>query len=161
MPSRSSLQAGLVSAAVIDLVWIAWPWRSLLPVLSFSVSGLNTGSGGIGSVSAGISEGIIESLLVPVPLACHGLAQVCARRAGADVRRWWRRHLLALAVVIGAGLVVAATVMLQSAPHGPTAAWLIFVPLVMLVLVGQHVVLAVVIVKGLRALAYPRMPNDE
>jgi uncharacterized membrane protein HdeD (DUF308 family) len=73
-------------------------------------------------------------------LVLHGVAQVLARRAKASVRRWWRCHVVAI------GLVAPLLVMPPRSLDDRVAA--VMVIGLQLLLVGQHVMLGVVILRG-------------
>ena len=133
----------LLGLGLADLAWLLWPWAAR----AYAWSGIGPG-GGSGSVSVGISDAMIVTSLMPVPLALHGLAQVVARRAGAHVRRLWRLHVYAFLYCVAVALLAAQVAY--------AAVWLLPALLVALVgvgivLVGQHVVIAIVIWRGLRA----------
>ena len=150
---RGALTAALLLVGLMDLAWLAWPAVALVlsPALAFFwlAARVGAGSGGCGSVSAGFSEALVEGMVLPVPLVLHGVAQVLARRVGADVRRWWRLHVMAYVACL---LVVALMIGMRPASL-PDSALGIGLVGGLLVGVGQHVVIAIVIVSGLRALS--------
>ena len=127
----------MMVTALADLPWLLLPGAIVLQAF------IPRADDGIGSVSAGISEPLVLALFA-VPLVLHGVAQVLARRAKASVRRWWRCHVAAIGLV--APLFVVPPRLLD---ERVAAVMVIGLPLL---LVGQHVVLGVVILRGWRAL---------
>jgi hypothetical protein len=144
----------LIAVALADLAWLAWPfvWTALGVAMTASSSEAGS-SGGVGAVSFGFAETILEFSLMPVPLLLHGAAQLLARQAGADVRRWWMRHVVAVLLSsVGPVSVRALSERQFMAVSEILAPFLI---LTALVFFAQHLVVALVVVKGLLALREP------
>ena len=140
-PGRWRSTVALVVVALADVAWLLWPWV-------YAVSITRKVGGEIGSVGVGIGEGLIATALLPVPLALHRLAQAIARRHGANVQQLWRLHVRAFLFCLVVA-VIAAMASYVATPLLPIL--LAALVCVGLVLVGQHVVIAVVIWRGLRA----------
>lgn len=146
---------GLIGVAVADLAWLAWPFVWMTWSVA-TMLGDAEASGGVGAVSIGIWETLFDLALVPVPLLLHGVAQLLARRAGADVRRWWMRHIVA--VLLSSVGPVAFHVLTERQFMALAEVLAPFLILTALVFVAQHIVIALVVVKGILAL---RQPNAD
>jgi hypothetical protein len=139
----TTLRLALGAVGVVDLAWLA---RSALAAFYWPF--VAAGGGGIGSVSVGIMEPLLNGVVTPVPLLLHGVTQVLARRAGADVHWWWWRHVVA--VVAGA----AGVFLVMRPEHELGGLIVLAIALVLLAIVvgiAQHAVLAIVILSGMQA----------
>lgn len=112
---RVVLMVMLLVAGGLALVYLAFLTQAFL---SFAMSfGGATGSGGIGSVSAGVSEAFVESVLVVFPSFL--LWRICASLAAGGDRVMARHRRIHGVAVIAVLLLIAGVIGLFAvAPYG-------------------------------------------
>jgi hypothetical protein len=119
---RIGLMVMLLVAGALALLWVALWGRILLSFVGFSMLWGHTGSGGIGSVSAGVPESFVESVLSLFPsfLLWRVYANLPTRGD-----RVMARHRRFHGGVMIAGLLLVAAIMglvfmsLGNFPDGP------------------------------------------
>ena len=111
----------------------------------FVVETVREGSGGLGAVSAGVSEALVVIVLaVPVPVVLNRLLRRWARSTEGAARRLHRLHSIALWLFFGFAGLAVALLMRSAAGGGGLAIFNLFIGVWMLYAV-QFLLLGVVL----------------